>query len=97
MSAISNVLSSPQTSGTSTPSGTTPGTDALTSEQTFLKILVAQLQHQDPTSPTDPTQFVTQLTQYSALEQLIAINKGVQKLETPTTTGTTPTGSNPTN
>jgi flagellar basal-body rod modification protein FlgD len=47
---------------------------SLTSEDTFLKLLVAQIQNQDPTSPTDPTQFVAQLTQYSELEQLISIN-----------------------
>ena len=31
-------------------------TDSLASENTFLKLLVAQIQNQDPTSPTDPTQ-----------------------------------------
>ncbi|MDP9023822.1 MAG: hypothetical protein M3N13_00420 [Candidatus Eremiobacteraeota bacterium] len=34
----------------------------------FLQILTTELQHQDPTQPTDPTQSVTQLAQFSALQ-----------------------------
>jgi len=50
-------------------------TDPLANEQTFLKLLVSQLQHQDPLNPTDSTQFVSQLTSYSQLEQLIGIRQ----------------------
>ena len=67
------------------------GADALTSKDTFLKLLVAQLKNQDPTNPTDSTQFVGQLTQYSELEQLIGINGNVQKLSAGQP-GTNPTG-----
>jgi flagellar basal-body rod modification protein FlgD len=95
MSTVSSVLNNQQTSGASTPANATSNTDSLTSEQTFLKILVAQIQNQDPTSPTDPTQFVSQLTQYSELEQLIGINTGVQNLESTDTSKST-TGTNPT-
>ena len=35
----------------------------------FLQLLVAQIQYQDPTNPTDSTAFVTQLAQFSSLEQ----------------------------
>lgn len=38
-------------------------------KDSFLKLLVAQLQHQDPTQPTDSTQWMAQLAQFSALEQ----------------------------
>lgn len=34
----------------------------------FLKLLVTQLQYQDPLNPTDNTQFVAQLAQFSSLE-----------------------------
>jgi flagellar basal-body rod modification protein FlgD len=44
-------------------------------ENTFLTLLVAQLKNQDPLSPQDGTQFVSQLAQFSQLEQLIGINK----------------------
>lgn len=39
----------------------------------FLQLLVAQIKNQDPTNPTDATTFVTQLAQFSSLEQLVAI------------------------
>jgi flagellar basal-body rod modification protein FlgD len=101
MSAITNPIFSPfsamgttansgssSTGGSSTSSTSTAAVDPLASEQTFLKLLVAQIKNQDPTSPTDPVQFVGQLTQYSELEQLIGINKGVQTLTPSTTTAT---------
>ena len=47
----------------------------LASEQTFLKLFVAQLQNQDPLNPNqqDPTQMVSELAQFSQLEQLVNI------------------------
>ncbi|MBZ5610063.1 MAG: hypothetical protein LAP38_17510 [Acidobacteriia bacterium] len=60
-------------------------TDKLTNESTFLQLLVAQVQNQDPLNPTDSIQFVGQLVQFSQLEQLLGINQGVQSLVTSTT------------
>lgn len=40
----------------------------------FLKLLVAQLRHQDPLKPQDNTQFVAELAQFSSLEQSMGIN-----------------------
>ena len=45
------------------------------SESMFLQLLVAQLKHQDPTSPQDPTQFVSELAQFSELESVLGIQK----------------------
>jgi flagellar basal-body rod modification protein FlgD len=59
------------------------GTDALANEQTFLKLLVAQMQHQDPTQPQDGTQFVTQLAQFSSLEQQIAMRQDLDAMSKP--------------
>lgn len=50
------------------------------SEQMFLQLLVAQIKNQDPTSPSDPSQFVAQLAQFSQLEQVIAIRQDVDAL-----------------
>src|SRR5919197_573900 len=36
----------------------------------FLKLLVGQLQHQDPSNPTGDTDFIGQMAQFSMLEQL---------------------------
>jgi flagellar basal-body rod modification protein FlgD len=46
----------------------------------FLKLLVAQLQNQDPLNPVQNDQFISQLATFSSLEQLISINKAVQQL-----------------
>lgn len=48
----------------------------------FLKLLVAQLSHQDPLKPMDDTQFVSQLAQYSSLEQTMGINTRLDSLAT---------------
>jgi flagellar basal-body rod modification protein FlgD len=49
--------------------------NSLTSEDAFLKLLVAQIQNQDPLNPDDGIQFLTQLTGFSQLEQLMQINQ----------------------
>lgn len=53
-------------------SASTAGTPV--SENMFLQLLVAQLKNQDPTNPTDSTQFVTQLAQFQTMEQ--SMNQG---------------------
>lgn len=64
---------------------------SLTSESTFLNLLVAQIQNQDPMNPTDSIQFVGQLVQFSQLEQLLSINQGVTSLASDAQAATTPT------
>lgn len=44
----------------------------------FLTLLVTQLQHQDPLEPLDNAEFVSQMTQFSSLEQLISIRDAVE-------------------
>jgi len=46
----------------------------------FLKLLTLQLQHQDPLSPMDATQFTTQLVQFSGVEQAITENQKLDQL-----------------
>jgi flagellar basal-body rod modification protein FlgD len=46
----------------------------------FLKLLVVQLQNQDPLSPIKNENFVAQMATFSSLEQLISINQAVSKL-----------------
>lgn len=57
-------------------------------KEDFLKLLVAQLSHQDPTKPTDPGEFVAQLSQFTSLEQLINIKSGLDLLAITQTAGT---------
>jgi len=55
-------------------------TDGLVTEQSFLQLLVAQMQNQDPTQPQDGTQFVAQLAQFSSLEQEIQMRQDLDTL-----------------
>ena len=52
------------------PNQSITGNTAAATQDMFTKLLVAQIQNQDPTSPTDPTQFVNQLAQLSQTESL---------------------------
>ncbi len=49
------------------------GSNSSPSESMFLQLLVAQLKNQDPTTPQDPTAFVTELAQFSQVEQDVTI------------------------
>ena len=44
----------------------------------FLTLLIAQIQQQDPLSPRDPSEFTSQLAQFSMLEQLVRLNDAMQ-------------------
>jgi len=57
-------------SGASDPTANIAGNTAAQTQDMFTKLLVAQIKNQDPLSPTDPSQFVNQLTQLSQTESL---------------------------
>lgn len=67
-SSASHDVSSPATSTSSGQPGGALG------KNEFLKLLVAQLQHQDPMNPMAGDQMASQLAQFSSLEQLQQIN-----------------------
>ncbi len=49
--------------------------DALADKTVFLQLLVSQIKYQNPLEPADSIQYVTQLNQFSATEQLVEIRK----------------------
>ena len=61
----------------STPLSTVTSSSLVTSSldrDTFLKLLITQLQHQDPMSPMKDADFIAQLAQFSSLEQMQNLN-----------------------
>jgi flagellar basal-body rod modification protein FlgD len=48
----------------------------------FLKILITQLSHQDPTQPMQDKDFIAQMAQFSSLEQMTNMSQGMGKLAT---------------
>ncbi|MDU2673717.1 MAG: flagellar hook capping FlgD N-terminal domain-containing protein [Clostridium sp.] len=51
-----------------------------TDKDIFLKMLVGQMANQDPFNPQDPTQYITQLAQFSSLEQMMTLNDSMEYL-----------------
>jgi len=80
MATISNPIASSPTPAPAPPP--TTGTAGLpeANQATFLQLLVAQIKNQDPLSPSDSTQFLTQLAQFSELEQMTNVNTQLQQI-----------------
>jgi len=49
-------------------------------KEDFLKILMVQLQNQDPLSPMEDTEFISQMANFSSLEQMMNISKSIDTL-----------------
>ena len=54
--------------------------DNLLTKDAFLKLMLAQLTHQDPLNPQDSSTFLAQLAQLTQLEQMINLNAGLNNL-----------------
>jgi flagellar basal-body rod modification protein FlgD len=69
MSTVTPATAAATTQGSSTTN--TSATSSLLGKDQFLQLMMAELQNQNPMSPnsSDPTQYVTELAQFTALEQ----------------------------
>jgi flagellar basal-body rod modification protein FlgD len=77
-----NVTSATDTSGTgSTSTGSTTSTATNTvNYNTFLQLLIAEMKNQDPTNPTDTSQYMSQFAQMSSVEQAMQTNTKLDAL-----------------
>lgn len=53
---------------------------AVVNKDDFLKLLVAQIKNQNPLNPADGIEFLSQLAQFSQLEQLLYIRECLERL-----------------
>lgn len=58
-----------------------PGLIDKSDTDTFLRLLVTQIQNQDPLNPQDPTEFISQLAEFSSLENLIEMRRSLEAIE----------------
>jgi len=49
-------------------------------KEMFLKLLVAQIRNQNPLDPADGLEFLTQLAQFSGLEQMLAMRQELEAI-----------------
>src|SRR5271154_1591718 len=81
-----NVMTTAAANATTPTTNTSSSTNNSAMQQlsgnmnTFLTLLTTQLQHQDPLSPMDSTQFTQQLVEYSQVEQQINTNTNLTNL-----------------
>ena len=73
---VNGVDTAKSTTNTTTPTSSTNMIDY----NGFLQLLIAQMRNQDPTNPTDSTQYMSQLAQLSSVEQAVQTNAKLDTL-----------------
>ncbi|HOY77504.1 MAG TPA: flagellar hook capping FlgD N-terminal domain-containing protein [Hyphomonadaceae bacterium] len=77
---MSDLISFVPTPTATTGNAATSAASLSSNFDTFLTILTAQIQNQDPLEPMDSTQFTDQLVQFSGVEQQIRVNSQLETL-----------------
>jgi flagellar basal-body rod modification protein FlgD len=82
MTTTSGIFTTP-TSTTSTTTSSSSSTDSVSADQDkFLKLLVTQLQNQDPLNPMDNSQMTSQLAQLSTVTGINKVNSTLEAMQT---------------
>ncbi len=76
-SPISAVSTAPDPTAASQVTAALSNPGGVLDKNAFLKMLVAQLQNQDPMNPMDGNAMAAQMAQFSSVEQLMNINDGI--------------------
>ncbi|MBR1815416.1 MAG: hypothetical protein IJ763_01815 [Lachnospiraceae bacterium] len=74
-SAVTDIASASKTATSSKKSEKSNDLD----KDAFLQLLVTQMKYQDPMNPTDNTEYMSQLAQYSSLEATMNISSSIDK------------------
>ncbi|MBP2640103.1 MAG: flgD [Firmicutes bacterium] len=78
MATITSSNAVTQTAANSNQTTTSSTNNQALGKNDFLKLLVTQLRYQDPTEPMDDTQFISQMAQFSSLEQMQNMTTAMQ-------------------
>jgi flagellar basal-body rod modification protein FlgD len=70
------------TSSTSSSSSSSAAATPTVNYDEFLQLLIAELKNQDPTQPSDPTQYMSQLASFSQVEQQVQTNTSLSAMLT---------------
>lgn len=77
---ISATTTSTATTGSTTSSASTAASDANASQDRFLKLLVAQLNNQDPMNPMDNAQMTSQMAQINTVTGIQQVNETLKSM-----------------
>ncbi|MHC1746205.1 MAG: flagellar hook capping FlgD N-terminal domain-containing protein [Negativicutes bacterium] len=78
MATITSSNAATQSATNSNQTTTSSTNNQTLGKNDFLKLLVTQLRYQDPTEPMDDTQFISQMAQFSSLEQMQNMTTAMQ-------------------
>lgn len=79
---VSSVTNTPATSTTTQSSAATAATDSAASQDRFLKLLVAQMNNQDPMNPMDNAQMTSQMAQINTVTGIQQVNDTLKSMAT---------------
>lgn len=77
--SITQGVFAPSTTANANSSGSRQASDVLGKDD-FLRILITQLQHQDPIAPVEDKEFISQMAQFSSLEQITNLSNQFSRL-----------------
>lgn len=82
LTSLSNTGASNTATAATATTSTTNSTDASASQDRFLKLLVAQLNNQDPMNPMDNAQMTSQMAQINTVSGIQQLNETIKSMAT---------------
>lgn len=82
MTISNDIQSNPLLQGLSINNRTVDESSDELGQDAFLRLMIAQLNNQDPLSPRDNGEFIAQLAQFSSVEGITNLNNSFEQLET---------------